>query len=291
MIDTLLDNGWSYHADEPKRLADELEALDFATLTAADIRKLLLLSNHVMGEHLSQWSRARKIAEQVVREGSKSSENWALLATCRYMDGDKQAAVKAQLQCVQAASDAPLAAIVNCKMLIAKALLINQQAEVGLPFLNAIVGTVKNANVDAETNRKMAIDCHSIANHLLPLNDRSELLSSALLQAATASLYFWQKCGKWRNVERGLYLIQIIQNQLFQHQKALDNAEKALKLIDENGGEPVDEAFIRLEIAKSHKAMGNQQLHAIEITKADNLAITWDDTVLYDLYMAEKAKG
>jgi hypothetical protein len=60
--------------------------------------------------------------------------------------------------------------------------------------------------------------------------------------------------------------------------------------MSENGGEPVDEAFVRLAIAKSHLALASDAKYITELQKADDLAASWGDEPLFSWFQEERAK-
>src|SRR5437763_16945326 len=65
-FDELIEHGWHVHADDPQRVAADLEhdvgLADNATRASAFLR----LWNHTVGEHLHDWRRANGLATRIV---------------------------------------------------------------------------------------------------------------------------------------------------------------------------------------------------------------------------------
>ncbi len=111
-----------------------------------------------------------------------------------------------------------------------------------------------------------------------------------MVDCATVSLKFWKKCGTWVNEERALYLLSLVNNRLQDYCRGLEYAVSALGVINANGEEPVDEAFIRLAVARAHAGLSNRDRCSKELIKADALAAEWSDKSLTAEYQRERMK-
>lgn len=293
MIEKLLKDGWGYHDSESERLALELESVSLSEVQDEHVTPLLTLISHTIGEHLNQWSRARELSEHVfgtLGEGNRTSHQWALVAVLRYMDFAMEEAQAAELESALNIEGNALAAFITVKLMLAKALFSSNRFDEGLPIFKKVTALSSTPKEGSGSERVVAISCNNIANDLLKLEDRTAIQDSIMLSAGEYALAAWKKCGNWVNEERALYLLQLIQNALGDTEKSLGYADNALEIIKDEGPEPVDEAFIRLEKAKTYKRIGDSDNYKLEITLADNLAQLWDDASLQSWYKSEKSK-
>src|SRR6201992_3193302 len=94
----LLDTGWDHHDIESERVAAELEASAAGVITDDQLDSFLHLALHTIGEHLGDWSRARRRAEELT-EGREATADtarvWSRLAVVRLMAGDPARALGA----------------------------------------------------------------------------------------------------------------------------------------------------------------------------------------------------
>ena len=128
VIDTLLNNGWSYHTNQTERQATELAALNLNLATSEQITPLLLLSNHAVGEHLGWWRQAKTFAQNLLKDIEADQEQSALLNVCIFMGDISQSSAQTDQLVI---SDNILATIEN-NHLIAKALIANGYVKEGL---------------------------------------------------------------------------------------------------------------------------------------------------------------
>lgn len=293
MIDALIQDGWGYHDTGSERLAEELESVTFSKITPDQASPFLKLSNHTIGEHLGDWSRARQLAEKVCNQqaiADKSPQAWELLAVARYLDGDSAGFQVAELSSLRASGDNFIAAYLAVKVQIAKALIAGKRADEGGELYFSVVDLASSLDGPQTSDRAIAIASNGIAGELLEVSSRTVELDKLMLTSARTALTFWKKCGTWENEERGLYLLVLVGNALLNFEESLTCADMALKVISENGGEPVDEAFIRLAVANAHRRLGNQQDFDRELELADTLSRSWNDESLYSWFEGERKK-
>ena len=294
MIETLINEGWQYHDSKPEHLAQELE--DSSTsVTQEQTTNFLNLSNHTIGEHLGDWKRARKVAEAVTDQSpitASTTRAGILLAVARFMDGDPLGSRQAELAAIGASTDPEVAlyAGLETSMSIAKALIFSKRFHEGERLYRSVIDAVSGTEQPTPLDRSFAIASNNIANELLDLPAHNKLLSDLMVLCALESLRFWKRCGTWENNERGLLLLALVGNKLGQYEKAITYAEQALAIISDHGGEPVDEAFVRLAVANSHLGSSSDADYVVELQKADDLARSWDDDSLYAWYQEERAK-
>lgn len=291
-MENFIQEAWNYHDSKTAQLAQELENRS-NEVKEKQIVQFLNLSNHTIGEHLGEWGRARKVAENVAENEKafmKVPRAAAFLSVARYMDGDILAAQQAETLGIQASGDDAIATTLDTKVLIAKALIFSKRFEEGSRMYNSVIELATSKDAPESSERSLAVASNNIAGELLAMQDRSQLQSDLMKMSAQESLRFWTKCGTWENEERGLYLLVLVENELENYDDALYYAYQALTVVSENGGEVVDEAFIRLAAANSHRQLNSAERYKAELEKADELAASWDDESLHAWYQDERGK-
>jgi hypothetical protein len=86
---------------------------------------------------------------------------------------------------------------------------------------------------------------------------------------AETSLEFWLKCGDWINEERALYLRALVSNVTGRSRSGLEDADKALAVINSHGERPLDAALLHLARATSLGVMGDADGRLRAIGDAD----------------------
>ena len=291
MLKGLISNGWSYHETASERLAQELEAADLAELEGDESAEALRLSNHTIGEHLGDWARARQFAERVCSRGHlRSAGAGAHLAVARYMDGAMAAAQQAEIESLGAAQDST-SAYLAFKALLGSALAGSGRfADAGL-VLSAANELASAQDAPMPSDREMAVVNNNVASALHATEDLDSEHHGLMLSCAEAALRFWRICGTWMNEQRALYLLALVSNRGGDFRQGLEHALAALDVIEANGGENVDEAFIRLAAAVAYAGFGYERGHHEELISADALAAKWSDDTLTAAYHGERAKA
>ena len=290
MIKNLIREGWSYHEDDSERLALELEAADFKDLEDDELVQCLHLANHTLGEHLGDWARARRFAEAVC----SANPNYlgvgtasAHLAISRYMDGAVASAQRAEVESIGAAED-PVGAYVVLKSLLASAMAGSGRfSDAGL-VIEAVNRLALGCEGNRPSDRQMAIGNNNVASALYDVDNLDPAYNELMVACAAASLEFWKRCGTWINEERGLYLLALVSNRLQDYNHGVEYAVAALNVIDANGGEAVDECFVRLAAAHAHGELSDQGRSKEEVGRADALASEWSDASLVAEYRRER---
>ncbi len=141
---------------------------------------------------------------------------------------------------------------------------------------------------EAAPDRAIAVASNNLAMELLEAKSRTEAEAALMQRAAAASHEFWVKCGAWINDARGGYLEALVANVLGEPAAALAHADRALALIDANGGAAIDETFLHLARAHALKLAGDDEASMSELELCDNDADGWDDEGLVAWYVEER---
>jgi hypothetical protein len=293
MSEVLIEGGWDYHDTESERLAVELEAAAAAgSVRAADQVSFLRLAGHVIGEHLSDWPRARRLAERVLDGEAPCAETakaWAHLSLARLLAGDAVAAAEAELVFLAALGDDFRGGLIELRFMLVAALVSGRRTEEATGLYAAALGLAE-ALGEAAPHRAIAVASNNLASELVEQQARTEAEDALMLRAAGAAHAAWARCGTWVNEERALYLKALVANALGDPPQALAHADAALALIAANGDQPIDAAFLTLARARAHHLAGDATAAAAELAQADAGAADWDDDDLKDWFAIERAK-
>lgn len=291
-ITDLIANGWSYHETESERLAEELENTSIARMSVKDVAQCLQLSNHTIGEHLGDWSRARKFLQSVL-DANPSSSKLSNVACYRYvadyMDADHFAAIRAEMDALSV-SEHVLGTYLVLKSMLATALVGSGLWDKGFEILNTLNKTASTSELPKSTIRSLAITNNNVANDCLAADSLSPSEGRALLHCANAALQFWKMCGTWVNEERALYLLSLVFASTDAMDQSLTHAKAALRVIQSNGDQPVDEAFIRLAAAKAYHGLADPESAFSELEQSDKIAEGWCDDALTEEYQSLRSK-
>ncbi len=291
MADNLLTAGWDYHATESERLAGELEAAA-GSVEDGQLDPLLHLGIHTIGEHLGDWSRARRLAEGVLAARTPRAETaraWSRLGVARAMAGDTTGALAAELAAQGAASDA-LAAMIEARFLLVAALVGSRRSAEAAALYDAALA-LAGALGDAAPARAVAVASNNLAAELLEAATRTGSEDALMDRAADAAHIYWLRCGNWVNEESALGLKAAVALALGRPHAALELADDALSVIAANGKRPIDTAFLRLARSRANAALGDAERRDRELALADAAAEDAPNESLKAWYAEERAKA
>jgi len=292
MLQQLLDEGWDYHDGESARLADALEAAA-GEAREDQLEPLLKLATHTIGEHLGDWPRARRLAEQVMagREATPATGvAFGRLAVARFLDGDAAGALAAEADALAAADGELAGRLIQTRIWLGQALAgAGRRDEASAIYLGALA--LAEQAGDAAPLRDLAIASNNCASELVEEAARTPAEDALMRRAADAALTFWRACGTWVHEERALYLKALVANALSEPGEALGHADAALAIIAANGEQPVDEAFLRLARSRALAALGEAEAGRRDLAAADAAAADWDDPGLKSWFADERAKA
>jgi len=293
MLETLLQQGFSYHATESERLARELEAAaDAARAAPGSWVQFLRLSTHTIGEHLDDWPRAARLGDAVLAGQATTSETakaWAHLSIARLLAGDAAGAAQAELAWLAAAGADFRGAALELKFMLVAALVGDGHAAAAGPIYKAALALARELG-DAAPARAIAVASNNLATDLLEAPTRTPDESAVMRLAADAAHEFWRRCGTWENDQRGRYLLALVANVLGEPDTALGQVEAALAIIADHEPQPVDEAFLHLAAAHAHALNGEGDASALDLAASDAVAATWEDPGLIAWHAEERAR-
>jgi len=293
-FDELINNGWARHDTQSAALAADLEEHQALAATPQNAVALLGLANHTIGYHMKDWPRARALCERVVARFAPEaalSPIFGSLAIAQFMCGDQAAALASECRAVELNAEEPLSAMVRTRVLIASELADAGRLGEAMPLYTATLNLARSRKEKLGCDRAIAITSNNLAGNLLEKKGRTPVEDDLMLSAAEASREFWMKIGTWENEERGEYLLALAKNALGRPAEGLKHALRGLEVIAAGGGgEKVDQAFLNLAAARSHKLLGDAALHTAALARADGLAAGFEKQGLKNWFVEERAK-
>jgi hypothetical protein len=284
----MLDEIDRIHDDAPERAAQLLRQFDPAGLPVPRLGQLAFLLNHVLGEKLGQWNEA---AERIVVLATRTDAPpgvWRQLFAAQTLRGDALGAAAARVGLARSTgahdSDANTAGELTVL------------AYVPDPLAHAadVLALAKAANIDQETplDGALAACFNNVTGRLLEAS-RNVTLGATEMQAlqagAEAARRFWYRAGQWLQHERADYLCAKVEVRIGAAAEAVRAAERGLRLVEANGNDAIERAFLLLPLAAAHAALGAQARASALHAEADALAASFDDD-LRKAYQQDKAE-
>lgn len=276
------------HDDDPARAADGLRGLDAAAVAADRLPLLGFLLLHVLGEKLGRWDEAADRLEALrAARGDAPPAVVAHAAAAAHLAGRAGNPALAELGAFGGAAAAE--AVVG---LVALAMRPPAEAPRFAAELQRLAEATQALDADGPLKQRLAIGLNNATSALL---DRAgpaveATVADALRAGAEAALRFWRAAGTWVNHERALYLRALVHNRIGDAASAREDCRQALALIDGHGGEDVDRAFLQLQLAGAHAALGDEAGAARTLAEARAAAAQWDDAGLKSWFEAERTK-
>jgi hypothetical protein len=277
-IDWLMAN----HDEDIEGSVRELFALTPEQVETADLRPLSWLINHVVGEQAARWSDALSLQTRLARPDEPAQAAW----------NRSVAAVLAGAPLDAWHAERAFAALAGCSA---------DSARLALRFavLQFLVGTSELSGVLRELQAcqaelQLRPDFEGLQRFLAPaLNNLVTALTERADAAVTDEAYravvtdgadlafnAWSLAGTWVNWERAEYLRALTANLLRRWQAGHDAARRALQLIEANGAQDVDRAFLLLELSRAQRGLGDEIAAEQSAAAAAALAAAFEDASL-----------
>ena len=291
MSDALLTEGWDYHAGESERLAAELEAAAAAPVDDADLVQFARLAVHTIGEHLDDWPRARRLAEQLLEGRTPEAETakaWAHLSIARLLAGDPAGAAAAELAWLSAAPDFR-AALIEARFMLVAALVGCGRAGEAIPLFGAALELAR-ALGEAAPARAIAVASNNLGYDLVEEPSRTPDEDAVMQLAAEAALEFWRMCGNWQNEMAALTLTARVAILQGKPDAALVDVDQALAVMADSGDEAPAAAAILVAIRSAALGLkGDRAGQAQALAEADSAAAALDNADAKAFYDEQRA--
>lgn len=272
----LIAEALQIHDDDPVKAGQLLMDIVFNELDSGGQTHFIWLANHVNGELLSQWATAFELL------ASNRCENsvfyFKSLVVAAYCSGQILEALAGELELVRL-TGAPLAEV---KMLTGLLCVQHRHNDIEVRSLLQILACY-TAWSEVPSHPLIAKSTAAALNNLLSalieglrIEVTDAVHQAALVDAARACEQLWKRHGTWVNHERSLYLRALVFNKFCQWSSASEVVGDALNIIDANGQEPVDRAFLLVELARAQQYLGNEKHAGDARSEAEQLASDFD---------------
>jgi hypothetical protein len=138
--------------------------------------------------------------------------------------------------------------------------------------------------------RTIAVASNNLGWEIYETLPRSAHDDDLMQLCAETSLTYWLKCGDWINEERALYLKALVSTATGSPQSGLDDADKALAVINLHSERPLDTALLHLARATSLAAMGDTDGSLRAIADADVAASKLSAPTMRAQFDSERSK-
>lgn len=300
-IADVLDALMKSHDDAPEAASSRLRVLATQSVPIDQIGRFTWLVNHVIGEKQSRWKDANMLIGEVLRPYLERVETPASAlplpalrnaAVAALLSGDllRVCAIESQLVTTHVLRPTEASIVVRTAAL---GFLVSpaRARDVSLGIAG-IVQTVDTWDTDSPADPSVAASLNNVVSSLIELDDATIddiAVRHAISSGARAARTLWLRAGGWTHHERADYLCALAANRLGMHAEALEAAERGLRVIDENGVEDVDRAFLLLETVRAFRGLGRDADATRHFSLADKLASAWDDQALSDWYARKSA--
>ncbi len=244
-----LHNAWSTHAEDPKKVADELRAAFNLMESGEDVMAMSRLIVHVCGEHLGEWQRGIELLRKLKNNATISdrSEMNRLVAILTLGNNPSvsienfSTSDQVRIYCATASALINLGGVKNSEIFLKKS----------LDLMESIPAK------DDPAYKSIAMAANNIASVLeekIEINKREVEL---MILAATTGRKFWDIAGNWKEIERAEYHLAKSFLKAKLPEKAILHARECLAIVDSNGNEPLEVFFAFEVIALAEGALKN----------------------------------
>lgn len=239
--------------------AARLRAIAPSALQADDLASYSWLVNHVIGEKGHDWPGARALLEALPALAGQPPVVLRNRAVACAMSGDALQAWQAEGELAQALACGPALAATAVRLGALQHLAGSADpllvAATLVPCVQAIDAAPAGGPVLVMAARAINNAVSGWLEHPQPAT-ADPLVGTAMRRAARCCKTVWQRAGTWMQVERADYLIALVANALADWEAAAQAARDGILLIEANGGEDVDRAFLLLELARARYGIG-----------------------------------
>ena len=264
------------HDEDPELAAVLIKTIIFNDLDDKQKNDFIWLVNHVVGELLSDWASAFDLL--LSNRWECSALYFKFLACTAYCSARPVQAFAAEREYAELAG----VSLVEAKVLVGLLCVQSLQGSVDLAqSISVLKGYIALLGKPSSSSvgKSAAAALNNIISKLIDdprLQDNEHSHHKVIMDAAVACERLWMEFGTWVNHERSLYLCALAYNRFAQWQNALDVAGQALVIIELNGQEDVDRAFLLLEVTKAYQGSGCREQADEALHAADQIARDFD---------------
>lgn len=277
---SILKQALDIHDGNPVLAGKLLKEIVFEGLNEGEKNTFSWLVNHVFGDALSDWSSAFTLLDSSKYTGSHLF--LINLSVAAYCSGNPLRALAAELVCVELIDSD----LMEVKLLIAMQCLAHMRRAIVFSdflFIFSSYSREINCEVAPVVGKSLAAVLNNLVSNFI---DDAELeIDNAFhrqvaVEAAVKCKELWLHFGTWINHERSLYLCALTFIKFEEWSLAIESVNEALIIIESNGAENVDKAFLLLESAKAYKELGEHVKARAHLDEADYLAEQFDQSLV-----------
>ena len=240
------------HDADPAAAAAGLRALAASGVTVEETPRLGWLVNHVIGEKFGEWGEALDLLKPVCTDAVPAGA-WRQLGVAALLAGDVLTAWDAEARI----ADAKAGIAIRLSVLERKVETLEPLK--GAAALMQCLALVDPTAPVSPITPMLAASLNNVVSALMDHKQadfREPILREALTKGAALARTLWGSAGTWVNHERADYLAAMVANQIGEFAAARDAAKAALQVIEANGVEDIDRAFLLLELARAERGLG-----------------------------------
>jgi hypothetical protein len=273
------------HDTDPAGTAVELRALVASGVSADEAPKFGWLINHVIGEKLDRWDEALALLRPICTDSAPAGA-WRQLGVAASLAGDVLTAWDAEARIDNAQAG------IAIRLSVLERKMEKLHPRQGALALRQCVALIDPAAAVSPITAMLAASLNNVVSALMDHEaaDVSEpVLSDALTKGAALSRKLWGLAGTWVNQERADYLVAMVSNKVGKFAAARDAANEALQVIEANGTEDIDRAFILLELARAERGLGFDAAYKTAKDRALAIAAGFTETWLIEWFATRSA--
>lgn len=244
----------AHHDEDPTGAAEQLRQLWPACITYDDRPRASWLINHLFGEKLGRWAEAdslqRQLGDSDTRRGVVRNRAIAALLSAAPLEAwcaEHRLLAKPNCTYSQASLVVRLGALEH--------LVAATAVQDVVAALLVCVTEISGWNDFGPHADLLAASLNNVVSALVEKTGPSThdpTYQRALNEGASLCRRLWGVAGTWLNRERAEYLIALCANKIGQFEVALNAAQCGLAIIESGGVQPVDRAFLLLELSRAH---------------------------------------
>jgi hypothetical protein len=280
----------AHHSGDIRSGAKALLGLATQVTSTDDAARFASVVSHVVGEESGNWDLARNLITSLEARFRQSVGVQGNLAVACYLSSHWIGGLEAESRAMAAARESALSVGVWVRLSAAHAF----QGQHDWPSCFALLGPAldlaQSVQPGSRHDSPIASIASSLASDLLELDQRTAAHDEALERAALLSHRFWGRAGSWIHHERADYLLALTYNALRRFDEARQAAARALATIDSHGDEPVDRAFINIELALACRELKRKEDFERARKSASDIAQTFEDPGLQQWFQSKYAR-
>lgn len=147
--------------------------------------------------------------------------------------------------------------------------------------------TEEKKYTETEAHRLFAVNCFNRIWTLLGKKNRTEADKRLMEHLAHTSLYHWLQIGKPINEQRGEWMLARVYTILENKSKALQHAERCMKLTKEQDLKDFDLAYAYEALARAYALIGNEKEHKTFFKLAEKAAMQIAEKEDHEIFVSD----